>query len=110
MTPTFPDTKLPPIIDGKFRTELSNLRTEKMASSYAWIPSVFKVSPDGTDVHIDSYINGLGNREEFPRLFRVLEKMFLLALPHFEKTMEHSEQYESQDSPSGLLFERYITS
>ncbi|KAJ3984363.1 hypothetical protein F5890DRAFT_49768 [Lentinula detonsa] len=96
-----PDVKPPPIdIDGKFRTEISNLDTQEMASLFAWIPSVFKVSPDGTDVHIDSYINGLGTREQYPSLFRTIEKLFLLALPHFEKTMKISEVYEPQNSPS----------
>ncbi|KAE9388784.1 hypothetical protein BT96DRAFT_1003878 [Gymnopus androsaceus JB14] len=102
VTPTSsPDIKLPPTgADGKFNTELSNLRTQKFSSAYAWIPSVFKVSPDGTDVRIDSYINGLGHREEHPGLFRVLEKMFLLSLPHFEKTMEQSAEYSPKESPS----------
>ncbi|KIK68298.1 hypothetical protein GYMLUDRAFT_35681 [Collybiopsis luxurians FD-317 M1] len=101
-TPTSsPDIKLPPIgSDGKFHTEITNLYTQEMSSRFAWIPSVFKVSPDGTDVHIDSYINGLGTRGEFPSLFRVLEKMFLLALPHFEKTKELSETYSPQHSSS----------
>lgn len=96
-----PSIKLPPTVDGKFYTKLSNLFNEEMISSYAWIPSVFKVSPDGTDVHIDGYINGLGTREEHPGLFRVIEKMFLLALPHFEKTVEKAEEYEPKMSPSG---------
>ncbi|KAJ4464528.1 hypothetical protein C8J55DRAFT_529967 [Lentinula edodes] len=95
-----PSIKLPPTVDGKFYTKLSNLFVEEMISSYAWIPSVFKVSPDGTDVHIDGYINGLGTREEHPGLFRVIEKMFLLALPHFEKTVEKAEEYEPKMSPS----------
>ncbi|KAJ3751513.1 hypothetical protein DFH05DRAFT_196656 [Lentinula detonsa] len=96
-----PDVKPPPVdFDGKFRTEISTLDTQEMASLFAWIPSVFKVSPDGTDVHIDSYINGLGTREQYPSLFRTIEKLFLLALPHFEKTMKISEVYEPQKSPS----------
>lgn len=65
---------------------------------------MFNISPDGTDVHIDSYINGLGHREEFPGLFRVLEKMFLLSLPYFEKTTEQSIDYDPQESPSGSSF------
>ncbi|KAE9388782.1 hypothetical protein BT96DRAFT_1025294 [Gymnopus androsaceus JB14] len=104
LTPTSsPDIKLPPTVgdDGTFQTELfNNLDTQIFSSAYAWIPSVFKVSPDGTDVHIDSYINGLGDREEFPGLFRVLEKMFLLSLPHFEKTMEQSAKYSPKESQS----------
>ncbi|KAJ3969664.1 hypothetical protein EV361DRAFT_963930 [Lentinula raphanica] len=97
-----PEVKLPPIddIDNKFRTEIENLDQQEMASAFAWIPSVFKVSPDGTDVQIQSYINGLGTREQYPSLFRVIEKMFLLALPHFEKTMKMSDVYHPKASPS----------
>ncbi|KAJ3725634.1 hypothetical protein DFJ43DRAFT_1088486 [Lentinula guzmanii] len=96
-----PEIKLPPTdSDGKFHTRISTLFSQEMVSSFAWIPSIFRVSPDGTDVRIDSYINGLGTREEYPSLFRVIEKMFLLALPHFEKTMEKSEVYKPQPSPS----------
>ncbi|KAE9395196.1 hypothetical protein BT96DRAFT_159744 [Gymnopus androsaceus JB14] len=109
ITPTSsPDTKLPPTnADGKFKTELHELSGIEleyidMVSSYAWIPSIFKVSPDGTDVEIDSYINGLGKREEFPSLFRMIEKMFLLALPHFEKTMKQSARYQPVKSPSTM--------
>lgn len=103
-----PDITLPPLnTAGKFQTELyeisgSDLDCISMTSSYAWIPSLFKISPDGTDVRIDSYINGLGNREEYPRLFRVIEKIFLLALPHFEKTMKQSVVYTPSISPSGM--------
>ncbi|KAJ4468827.1 hypothetical protein J3R30DRAFT_3739498 [Lentinula aciculospora] len=101
-THVYPDVKLPPIEDDSFFcTDISNnLDIEDMVSSFAWIPSVFAVSLDGTDVHIDSYINGLGTREEYPSLFRVIEKMFLLALPHFEKTINESEKYNPQISPS----------
>ncbi|KAF9064500.1 hypothetical protein BDP27DRAFT_1333470 [Rhodocollybia butyracea] len=95
------DIKLPPVgTDGKFHTKISNLHTQEMTSLFAWIPSVFKLSPDGTDVHIDSYINGLGMRKEYPGLFRVIEKMFLLVLPHFEKTMKASANYTPRHSPS----------
>ncbi|KAF9066689.1 hypothetical protein BDP27DRAFT_992234 [Rhodocollybia butyracea] len=74
-----------------------------MSSKYAWIPSVFRISPDGTDALIDSYnsyINGLGTREQYPGLFRVIEKIFLVALPHFERTLEESDRYASVNSAS----------
>ncbi|KAL4254205.1 DUF4246 domain-containing protein [Pleurotus pulmonarius] len=57
-------------------------------SIYAWIPSLFTVSEDGKNVSIDSYINGLGPRDRFPTLYRLLEKIFLFVLPHFEKTLK----------------------
>ncbi|KAJ3767263.1 hypothetical protein FB446DRAFT_755463 [Lentinula raphanica] len=88
-----PEVKLPALgdVDGQFLTKISNLRDQEMSSAFAWIPSIFKVSPDGTDVEIQSYISGLGTRDQYPSLFRVLEKMFLLALPHFEKTLRMSD-------------------
>ncbi|KAE9387418.1 hypothetical protein BT96DRAFT_1025897 [Gymnopus androsaceus JB14] len=105
VTPTSsPDVKLPPIVEGVFYTKLGTIpddiwNIEGTTSSYAWIPSVYKVSPDETDACIDSYINGLSNREEFPGLFRPL-KMFLLSLPYFERTMEQSARYKPVRSPS----------
>ncbi|KAJ7680683.1 hypothetical protein DFH06DRAFT_1315428 [Mycena polygramma] len=69
-----------------------------LSSRYAWIPSVFNVSDDGKDVHIQSYINGLGPREHYPRLYRLIEKIFLLSLPHFKRTLEF--QYTYKESPS----------
>ncbi|KAF9066716.1 hypothetical protein BDP27DRAFT_1423620 [Rhodocollybia butyracea] len=104
------DVKLPPVeSDNKFETYLyyTNFHSsypENMISSYAWIPSVFSILPDGKDAHLDSYINGLGTREQYPGLFRVIEKMFLLSLPHFERTLMESANYHTQDTPSGLVF------
>lgn len=98
------NVKLPPFgNENKFRTQLHTQYSQNMISSYAWIPSVFRISPDGTDAHIESYINGLGTREQYPGLFRVIEQMFLLALPHFEKTLRTSYEYRAEYSPSGLL-------
>ncbi|KAF9066699.1 hypothetical protein BDP27DRAFT_1330170 [Rhodocollybia butyracea] len=95
------NVKLPPTReDNKFHTKLFTQYPQDMISSYAWIPSVFQISSDGTDVHIDSYIAGLGTREQYPSLFRVIEKMFLLALPHFEKTLKTSAEYATEYSPS----------
>ncbi|KAJ3710145.1 hypothetical protein C8R42DRAFT_381127 [Lentinula raphanica] len=97
-----PEVKLPALgdVDGQFLTKISNLRDQEMSSAFAWIPSIFKVSPDGTDVEIQSYISGIGTRDQYPSLFRVLEKMFLLALPHFEKTVKMSDVYHPRLSPS----------
>ncbi|KAK7453451.1 hypothetical protein VKT23_011723 [Stygiomarasmius scandens] len=55
-------------------------------SRYAWIPTVFSVNKEGTDVHLQSYINGIGPREEHPDLYRLLEKL--------EKTLQISADYE----------------
>ncbi|KAJ7284568.1 hypothetical protein C8J57DRAFT_1497468 [Mycena rebaudengoi] len=72
-----------------------------LTSRYAWIPSVFEVSEDGKDAHIQSYINGLGPREHFPRLYRLIEKIFVLALPHFERTMNFEYEYIEPSSGDG---------
>jgi hypothetical protein len=71
-------------------------------SKHSWIPSIFHVSDDGLDVRIKSYINGLGPRDRFPILYALIEKVFLLALPHFERTLDfqHGTGFES---PSGEL-------
>ncbi|KAF5392719.1 hypothetical protein D9757_000817 [Collybiopsis confluens] len=110
VTPTISeDVRPPPTSDGKFHTGINNRFTHKLSSRFAWIPSVFKMSPDGTDVRINSYINGLGTREEFPSLFRVLEKMFLLSLPHFERTEEMSKDYTPEESDSVRRWEERRT-
>jgi hypothetical protein len=69
------------------------------SSVYSWIPSVFKVSDDGLDVRIKSYINGLGPREAYPVLYRLIEEVFLLVLPQFERTLGH--KFRVADSKSG---------
>ncbi|KAF9066715.1 hypothetical protein BDP27DRAFT_1423619 [Rhodocollybia butyracea] len=97
--------KLPPVgTNNQFDTWLyahyESTYPQNMVSSYAWIPSVFSMSPDGKDAHIDSYINGLGTRKQYPGLFRVIEKLFLLSLAHFEKTLKDSANYQPKDSPS----------
>lgn len=68
-------------------------------SKYAWIPSNFRISDDGTDVRIQSYINGLGPRDRFPTLYRLIEKVFLVVLPHLEKTLQF--RFVRMDSQSG---------
>ncbi|THV00184.1 hypothetical protein K435DRAFT_776725 [Dendrothele bispora CBS 962.96] len=69
-------------------------------SRYSWIPTVFSVNPEGTDVHIQSYINGLGSREDHPDFYRLLEKVFLLVLPQLQKTVEISGGFKFEDSES----------
>jgi hypothetical protein len=91
----------PPLQDGVFsttmRTEFESLGLE---SKYSWIPSTFRVSDDGLDVRIESYINGLGSRDQYPLLYRLIEKTFLLALPHFER-MTHKFEPGTL-SPAGM--------
>jgi hypothetical protein len=82
----------PPTLDGKFVTHMhekheSNSDEATMKSAYAWIPSVFTVSKDGRDVSIGGYINGLGTREQYPVLFRVLEQVFKVVMPVLERAV-----------------------
>ncbi|KAJ7510454.1 hypothetical protein B0H11DRAFT_1959149 [Mycena galericulata] len=86
---------------------MAELNPTTLSSRYSWIPSVFEVSEDGKDVRIQSYINGLGPREHFPRLYRLIEKVFLLALPHLEQTLGF--EYEPDDPPSVVRWkERWL--
>ena len=68
-------------------------------SRLSWIPTVFRVAPDGAGVEIQSYINGLGPRESYPELYRLVEQVFILAMPLLEKTT--TAKYEIQKSSSG---------
>lgn len=89
---------MPELIDGQFYTTKEDTATEEFTSPFAWIPSVFRISEDGKDVHIESYINGLGSRERYPNLFRLIEKIFLIALPHFERTLDFEYNYSFTSS------------
>jgi hypothetical protein len=78
--------------NGKFMTSMEEKHEFEdqcviFESAYAWIPSVIQISPKGNHAVIDSYINGLGTREQFPILFRLIEQVFELALPLLEKTI-----------------------
>jgi hypothetical protein len=99
------DGAVPPrTYDGKFVTtmkpeHLYNDEETTMESAFAWIPTVFKISEDGQRVEIQDYINGLGPREHFPVLYRLIEQVFRIAIPMLEKTLAHT--YEKvEDNPS----------
>ncbi|KAG5220756.1 4-coumarate CoA ligase [Salix suchowensis] len=64
------------------------------SSRFPWIPSVFRITDDGTDVRIESYINGLASRERYPHLYWVVEKVFLALLPQLERAIEWKFEYE----------------
>jgi hypothetical protein len=91
-TPLSDTAVKPPTLDGKFVTHMHekheyNSDEATMKSAYAWIPSVFTVSKDGRDVSIDGYINGLGTREQYPVLFRILEQVFKVVMPVLERAV-----------------------
>jgi hypothetical protein len=100
----------PILINARFRSEKQEVvgyhsESQIFESRYSWIPTTFQVSDDGMDIHIQDYINGLGPRNDFPTLYRLIEKLFLLALPHFEKTLAH--QFTPSESPSGMSVSKY---
>jgi hypothetical protein len=69
-----------------------------LSSAYAWIPTVFAVSDDGQDISIDSYINGLGKREQYPTLFRLLELAFKIVMPMLESSATFEFDHHSADT------------
>ncbi|KAG9221185.1 hypothetical protein CCMSSC00406_0007359 [Pleurotus cornucopiae] len=98
ISPVNPGVTLPRLEQGEFRTAQFTAYDFEFASRYAWIPSVFHVSDDGQDVHIESYINALGPRERHPDLYRLIEKVFLVVLPQLERTREWDYSYEESAS------------
>ncbi|KAJ8503099.1 hypothetical protein ONZ45_g11152 [Pleurotus djamor] len=88
VSPVSPGVELPRFENGKFETSVHfHQDSLEHTSQYAWIPSFFTLSEERNDVTIDSYINGLGPRDRYPTLYRLIEQLFLVALPHFEKTI-----------------------
>lgn len=77
-------------------------------SIFAWIPSIFKVSDDGLDVTIQAYINGLGPRDEYENLYRLIERVFLVALPHFEWTLRTAIERRIPSSGSFYFIVRFF--
>ncbi|KAF4583602.1 hypothetical protein EYR38_002357 [Pleurotus pulmonarius] len=97
-TPIHPSAKVPVLYEDQFVTSIitQNDFAVDHSSTYAWIPSIFTISDDGKAVQIDSYINGLGPREQYPSLYALIENVFLCLLPHFERTVK--PLFESRDT------------
>lgn len=91
-TPIYPSATNPLLYEGRFLTSVITQNeydgSIDHSSAYAWIPSIFTISDDGKAVRIESYINGLGPREQYPGLYPLIENVFLCLLPHFECTAE----------------------
>ncbi|KAF4563236.1 hypothetical protein EYR36_003675 [Pleurotus pulmonarius] len=98
ISPVNPGVTLPRLEQGEFRTAQFTAYDYEFASRFAWIPSIFHVSDDGRDVHIESYINGLGPRERHSDLYRLIEKVFLVVLPQLERTKEWDYSYKESSS------------
>jgi len=93
-----------------FESEMTvNDRDIVFQSRYAWIPTVFSVNKEGTEVHLQSYINGIGPREEHPDLYRLLEKVFFLILPQLEKTLQISADYDGYRNANSSRMFLYFT-
>ncbi|KAJ7577457.1 hypothetical protein C8J56DRAFT_1031469 [Mycena floridula] len=82
-----------------FETAMSDQNNRViLRSRCSWIPSTIIVSEHGRDARIDSYINGLGSRDQYPVLYRLIELTFLMALAHLQKTVQST--YEWDEPPS----------
>jgi hypothetical protein len=117
VTPLLPTSKLPPMTKGRFITSMSAKSELGQAevefdSAFAWIPSIIQVSDTG-HATIDGYINGLGTREQFPTLYRLIEEVFEFVMPLLEKTctfkFEHSP-YNSSCTLTDLIARLYSLS
>ncbi|KAL0950704.1 hypothetical protein HGRIS_007481 [Hohenbuehelia grisea] len=98
------ESRMPDPPNNIFRSRLSGIRDYDFESRYGWLPSTFRMSEDGQNVHIQSYINGLGPRERFPDLYQLIEQLFLIALPHFERTLRF--EYVYKPTPSQQRWEQ----
>jgi hypothetical protein len=104
-TPISPTIAQAPTREGKFTTYMKEIdewqsRSATMASAFAWIPTVFAVSQDGKDVSIDGYINGIGSREQYPVLYKLLEEVFKIVVPMLERTVKVDSPSERNDTSS----------
>ncbi|KAJ7577465.1 hypothetical protein C8J56DRAFT_970875, partial [Mycena floridula] len=87
-----------PYPDG-FNTTMDNRGIKvELSSRFSWVPSTISVSADQRDARIESYINGLGSRDRYPLLYRLIELTFLMALPHLQKTLQ--SDYDPGEPPS----------
>lgn len=113
-TPIHLSATAPPIYDGRFMTSVITQNEYEgsvdHSSAYAWIPSIFTVSDDGKAVQIDSYINGLGPREQYPGLYTLIENVFLCLLPHLERTAELLFEARDTGASSSILHHSHIHS
>ncbi|KAK7693628.1 hypothetical protein QCA50_003197 [Cerrena zonata] len=111
ITEILPGVEPPRLNDkGKFHITMTTnaewYKSETFESTQSWIPSIFAVNEDATEARIEGYINGLGQREHFPDLYRLVEKVFVLCLPHFGKTLEDGNKFEDADlTPSEKRWE-----
>jgi hypothetical protein len=104
-TPVKPGVTIPPTEDGVFITEMHDKRvwdteSRTLRSSFSWIPTIFAVSPNGSDVSIQGYINGLGTRKQYPTLYLLLEQTFKIVLPLLERTVQHRFNEDAPPNPS----------
>jgi hypothetical protein len=92
ITPLSPRATPPFTVDGRFVTHMREKHESMdqqvdLQSAYAWIPAVFSVSADGRNVSLEGYINGLGTREQYPVMFKLVEEVFKVVMPILERTV-----------------------
>ncbi|KAK6500697.1 hypothetical protein TWF506_003461 [Arthrobotrys conoides] len=58
---------------------------------FCWLPSEFKVSPDGKSTRITSYINNLALISQERLLYPILAKIFTYFVPMFDRTLADIE-------------------
>ncbi|KAK6515768.1 hypothetical protein TWF281_004358 [Arthrobotrys megalospora] len=57
------------------------------SKSFCWLPSEFKVSKDGQETKISSYINNLNSFEQRGAFYPILEKIFTELIPLFDHAL-----------------------
>jgi hypothetical protein len=91
VTPIPPSVTPPPTVNGRFITQMREKHESEsevdMESVYAWVPAVFSVSEDGSDVSLEGYINGLGTRQQYPVMYKLVETVFKVVMPILERTV-----------------------
>lgn len=78
--------------------DFSSDSASRPPSKFAWLPSIFRVSPSGDSTRIISYINNLGPRSSHPSLYKAIEHLFTIALPMIQQSLD--EKLELVDTPS----------
>jgi hypothetical protein len=99
VTPLPKGVDTPETIEGRIKTMMAlGEGAINLFSNFGWIPTVFQASKDGQQFEIQDYINGLGPREHFPVLFKLIEQAFRIAMPMLEKAV--SRKFERTQSAS----------
>jgi hypothetical protein len=113
VSPLRAGTKSPQTEDGCFVTTMMEQhyqyeRDVMLESAFAWLPTVFEVSDNGQQVTIQDYINGLGPREHFPLLYKLVEQVFRIVMPMLEKTVKHDFEPSFKNDSREFVSDRLV--